>query len=291
MAFVKRKIDLTFKLGTGTFGETGADTVKLSGLRVRASIVIAGGPSQSQAQLRVYGLTPSLLNQLSALNQAVMVSRNNSVTVAAGDDAAGVATVFQGQVAIGQVDMLGAPDSALLVVAFAGMLDAMKPAPPSSYPGDVPVSTVMADLAKRMGYAFEDNLTAKTDAILSSPYFPGTARDQVVRAAEAADLNWIIDKGVLAIWPRSGTRAGKVPVISPETGMVGYPSYSSYLGIQVKSLFNPFLNCGETVAVKSSLAFANGSWTTYSIAHELDSEMPDGEWFTSFAGSPFNAAV
>jgi hypothetical protein len=290
MSFVKRKVDLHFRLGTGTFGDTGFDIVKLSGLRVQTNIVIAGGPSQSQAQLRIYGLTPSQLNDLSALNQYEMTLRNNSVTVVAGDDVAGMGMVFQGQIAIGQIDMLGAPDSTLVVVAYAGMLDAIRPVDPTSYPGAVPTSIIMKNLAKKMGYAFEDNLTAKTDVVFSHPYLPGTARDQVQRIADGANINWIIDKGTLAIWPRDGRRAGNVPLISAETGMIGYPSYSSMMGIQVKTIFNPFLNCGETVKVKSNLAFANGLWNTWSITHELDSEIPDGNWFTNFSGTKYDVA-
>ena len=34
MSFTRKRIDVTISLGTGTFGETGANTVTLTGLRV-----------------------------------------------------------------------------------------------------------------------------------------------------------------------------------------------------------------------------------------------------------------
>ena len=287
MSFVRRKIELTFQIGEGTFGETNFNTVTVSGLRVKSVITKAGGASMGEAQLRVYGLTLSLMNQLSALNRANMVIRRNRLIIAAGDDEAGMSTVFDGQIALGQIDMSGMPDSALVVIAYAGLLDAVQPVAPASYPATVDAAVVMANLAKQMGYSFENN---GVSVILATPYFQGTARDQAMRCADAANINWVIDNGVLAIWPKYGTRGGTVPLISPDTGMVGYPSYSE-VGISVTTLFNPFINYGETVEVKSSLEFANGRWNVFNISHELESELPDGIWFTKFTGSPINVAA
>jgi hypothetical protein len=54
--------------------------------------------------------------------------------------------------------------------------------------------------------------------------------------AEDAGFEWIMDKGVLAITLPGQAR---VPVlISPQTGMVGYPTFVSP-NIVVKALFNP----------------------------------------------------
>ena len=96
MTFIRRKIDLTFQLGTGSFGLMGYNVVTLSGLRVQCSILKTNGPSLGEAHLRVYGLTPSLLNELSALNQADMAARQNRIIVKAGDEKMGMATVFEG---------------------------------------------------------------------------------------------------------------------------------------------------------------------------------------------------
>jgi hypothetical protein len=79
---------------------------------------------------------------------------------------------------------------------------------------------------------------------------------------------------------------GTVPLISPATGLVGYPTYSD-MGITIKTLFNPFIRLAQLVTVESSLAFANGSWGAYYVRHELESQTPNGKWFTHFTGAPY----
>ena len=88
--FTHKKIDLTFTKGRGTFAEGGKNTVKLSGLRVSANIVRSGGSSQGSADLRIYGMTLSKMNDLSTLGLRVSNDTysllNNSVLVEAGDE-------------------------------------------------------------------------------------------------------------------------------------------------------------------------------------------------------------
>ncbi|WP_347558583.1 hypothetical protein [Robbsia sp. KACC 23696] len=287
MSFARRKIDLTFRLGTGNFGESGSNTVKVSGLRVHASIEKAGGASMGTAHLRVFGLTMSMMNQLTgivALIDGQIAYRANEVVVEAGDDVAGMSVIFQGQIAKSQIDMSGAPESALMIVGTAGLFDASKPVPAVSYPGSADAAVIMQNLATQSGYSFENN---GVSVILSSPYFHGSARDQMVACANAAGIEWIIDDGVLAIWPKGGARGGAIPVVSPETGMVGYPIYDSP-GITVRTVFNNQLLYGAKVKVESSLAFANGTFIMFHLAHELQSETPNGAWFTQFYGSVGN---
>lgn len=286
MTFAKRRIDLEFQIGQGSFGGEGINTLKLSGLRVICNITKIAGPGSATANLRIYGLSMSHLTQLSALNKAVMMVRRNKLIITAGTEG-NMGKVFEGQIALGQIDMSDPPDSALVVLGLAGLLEAAAPAPPSSYPKTADVAVIMKHLADQMGLEFENNLTKPI--ILSSPYFPGTLRDQAMRCADAAGINWLIDNGVLAIWDRYGSRGGQFPVISPKTGMIGYPAYSE-MGISVVTIFNPFLKLGETVKVESSLKFANGKWIMFNLQHNLESEVPGGQWFTKFTGFPSNAA-
>src|SRR5258706_365909 len=95
---------------------------------------------------------------------------------------------------------------------------------------------------------------------LAYPYLPGTARTQMAQLAKHANINWTIDRETLAIWPSDGNRNGASPLISPHTGMVGYPSMSS-VGIKLKTLFNNELRIGGQVQVQSSVTTANGTWT------------------------------
>lgn len=288
MSFVKRRIDVTFQLGQGVFGESGTNTVTCSDLRVQAHIDKVFGPGMGEAQIRVHGLTQSLLNQLSSLNQATMATRKNTVIISAGDDVSGMATVFQGQIMISQIMLNTAPDTALMILAQAGAFAAVQTVPPTSYPGTADAAVVMQNLAHLAGLDFDNS---GVSVQLSTPYFPGSPLEQIRRCAQAGrgTFDYVIDDKTLAIFPAGGARGSLIPVVSPETGMVGYPNYStSVYGIEVTTLFNPLLRPGGKVQVESSLEVANGTWQVFNLQHELESEDPGGQWYTRFSGAALN---
>lgn len=286
MTLAKRQIDVEFILNEGTFENTEFNTVMVKGLRVQANIVNTDGPAMGNAQLRIFGLPPSLLNQISGLNQAAQAVRNNKIIVCAGDEVSGMPIVFQGTISLAQVDMANAPDSSLTVCAFAGYFEKMKTAPATSYPGSADAAVIMSDFAVRMGFGFEAN---DVSVMLSTPYFSGTLLDQAESCAQAANIAWTIENNTLAIWDRARGRGGAIPLISPDTGLVGYPGYSSgqFQGLAVTTIFNPLLRVGKPVKIESSLRVANGTWTVFDIAHALESETPGGKWFSQFNASPF----
>ena len=155
----------------------------------------------------------------------------------------------------------------------------------------------MADLAKKMGYTLENN--GVTGVILSSPYLPGTARMQALAAADQADIFLVFEDdptgtsgGIMAIFPKNGSRATPVPLIQPppEGSMDGYPSYVGPGMIKVRSLYNPAVRFGGNIQIKSSLTPAEGLWRVVQLTHSLSSQFPNGDWFTEIIANKFLAA-
>src|SRR4051812_34837144 len=105
MSFVQRLIDVTFTLQSKLFEGTGDNQVKLSGHRVSAKIVKAGGSSMSTAILEIYGMNPSHMRQLSTLGMKIILAQRNFVTVEAGDADNGMSIVFQGTITNAWADM------------------------------------------------------------------------------------------------------------------------------------------------------------------------------------------
>lgn len=281
MSFVHRLINVTFTLGEGAFGDSGANTVKLSGLRVSCKIVKAGGPSMSTLQMQVYGMRLSEMNKLSTLGMAPKLVRRNTVLVEAGDADSGMGVVFIGTITNAWADLQSAPDVPFRVEAHTGLIEAVSVQPPSSFTGPTKVSTIMSSLATSMGLEFENG---GVESVLQSPYFYGSPRDQAKACADAAGCEWIIDGTKLAIWPQGGWRAGEIPLISKATGMDQYPSYTS-MGINVRTLFNPSIGYGSKVKVESTQKPACGEWVVFSLDYDLESEVPKGRWFTTIGAA------
>lgn len=278
MSFVKRSIEVTFTRAEGTFSESGGSSITLRGLRMSTKIVKAGGPTMSTANLQIYGMTLSLMNQLSTLGMQIQLVPRDTVTISAGDNKSGMAIVFVGNVTNAYSDFANAPDALFVVQAHVLSAAAAAPASPTSFRGSVDVATILSSLATQMGLSFENN---GVSVQLSNPYFPGTFREQALAAVTAADISWNGgDDTKLAIWPKNGSRGGAVPLVSTATGMRGYPAYTA-LGILVSSLFNPNISFGSKIEVVSDLKPACGIWSVFSLEHDLDTNMPRGSWFST----------
>lgn len=281
MALVQRAIDVTVTLGEGSFGEAGpGNTVKLSGYRVSATIAKNGIPAANLAEIRIYGMSNDLMNKLSRLGQIPTALRNNVVSVEAGDADAGMSVCFAGIMMEAWADFQGAPEVSFNISGQTGALAAMKPEQASSFSGPTDVAVIMAGLAKKMGYTFENN---GVSVILASPYLWGTARQQAISAAAAANINVVFDNdgGVMAITPINGARGTLVPLISAATGMVGYPVYNGRNAIRLKTLYNPAVQFLGSVQVDSVIKPACGKWRVVQLTHNLESQNIDGgEWFT-----------
>jgi len=277
--YAKRKIDVTINLGTGQFGaDKGAD-VTLSGLRVSASYVAYTGDAQGALQLRVFGMPLALINQLTTIGPIMRQRRNNRITLTAGEEGGAMATVYEGTINSAFGDFNGAPEVVFNVVALAAAFESVRSVPAKDHAGSVDAAVIMSDLANTMGFAFENN---GVSVILQDRTFSGTAMMQVRECAQAAQINYTVDRGMLAIWPRTGYRPGEPIKVSPATGMIGYPSFSSQ-GIVLTTLFNPDIALGRRLDVSSDLTVACGIWNVFSIAHMLESETPNGHWFTQVA--------
>ncbi len=310
MALLRRRIDVTFFLQRGNFSVPSPEpspVAKVSGVRAHIEIEHANGPSMGTAQARIYGLTLSMMNDLTPIQpfeDGAIVQRKNDILIEAGDNQNGMAIAFLGQITLAPIDMNDLPNSALTVVAHTGAFAALQKIPPSSYPGSASVGQIMQNLATLAGWKFENNdipldlpvdvadVTPSASKIqLATPYLPGSLFEQARACAAAANINMTLDPttnpNTLAIWTKESSRGGTVQIVDADHGMVGYPVQWSSGGVYVKTLYNPLLRPGIKVDVRSAnLKFANGRFMVQDIRHELDAETPNGLWFSMFHASP-----
>ncbi len=283
----QRRIDVTITLGDGQFGETLGDTVTLTGLRVSTVINSVGGEAQGQCSARIFGLPLSVMNQLTRIGPVgYQIAAKNTILIAAGDEGSALTNVFQGAIFQAYGEMNQSPSVALNVLAFSSTVAALKPAGASSYIGSVSVATIMQDLANQAGLQFENSGVTGS---LNNPYLTGSVLDQIRAVAQQARIFHTIDKGVLSIWSYNGYRTVNVDEISlsPQSGMVGYPQFNEHF-LQVRSVFSPNAALGQKLTLSNSLVTsANRTWNVNGVIHSLESQMPNGAWFTDFTGFQF----
>lgn len=284
MSFKKRRINVRFQVGQGANGEDGFVDYIIEGLRVVAHINSAGGPSMGTADIQIYGMTLDQMNAIATQGMIIINQRRSNIIVEAGTDEDGTATIFAGTIQTASVQFDAAPETCLNVFALTGLFDKVKTAIPTSFTGPADTATVMNGFANLLGLFFENNGVMGS---LPTSYFYGSIYDQMDQCARAGGIGKEIVNGItLAIWPRGGSRGGKIPLISQETGLVNVPSYTSQ-GIHFRTEFNRDIGFQAQVEVQCILqppnAYgqgANGLWVVSMISHILESETPGGAWFT-----------
>jgi hypothetical protein len=295
-SFVQRLINVSFTLANGQFIEgssqgsptaaSGVNTATVSGLRASARINKAGGSVMGELDLQVWGMTRSLMDQLSTLGQAVQLLTRNTVTITAGDAISGMGTVFIGTTVNCWGDYNSAPEVPFHVEAQTAAAGAVIPMPPTSISGSADVATMLSGLATRLSLKFENN---GINTKISNAYYAGSARDQVLAIVRDANINWNNgDDGILAIWPKGKSRGGSIPYIAPEHGLIGYPTYTAN-GIEVRCIFNPSIGLGGQIQVQSSLKEASKNWIVYGMNHSLDAMLPGGLWESRLYCYPIGA--
>jgi hypothetical protein len=285
VSFTKRHIDVQFQLGQGSFGGTSQNTVDVTGLRCSANVSKAGGWTNSTLELRIWGLSLSVMNDLSTLGKPLPAIRNNVVTLKPRSDDVGPTVAFIGVIQQAWADMQAMPESVFVVQATSGMLAQLRPLPPTSINGVADVAQVAAGLASQMSMNFTNG---GVDIKIPNLYLSGTGVQQVRQLMDVGPINWIIEDNTLAIWPKDGSRdpnANPV-VVSADTGLVGYPNWTAQ-GLMVKTLYNPNIAYGAAIQITSDITPANGVWSPFKIDHVLESEVPDGQWFSMIEAAAF----
>jgi len=279
MTYARRYIDITFSgPETITFNARGKYA-----LRTSARIQFAGGVSLgSTASIELRGLSLDHINKLSTYGTRVHPNYNYGITVSAGDDINGMSTVFDGKIQQAWADMKAMPDCPFHVIALGGGNAATMKQPPSSFEGPTPVQNILKPLAQAAGLSFED---AGVKGIINDPYFWGSPMKQIREAIQAAGIDGIIQDKTLAVWPQTGNRQGESLVISAQTGLRDYPSFTEY-GVQVRTEFRRALTYGGMMTIQSDIKPACGQWRILRIDYDLQANTPGGGWYAIIDGTP-----
>ncbi len=278
--YAKRAITVIFKLGEGSFGESGFNTLTVKGLRTLVQIEQVVLPSPPTTILRIWGLTLDHINKLTVAGLQWKF-RANRVSIEAGELNGTMVQVFEGLIYEAYPDFTDMPNVAFIVQANGTGDIQIKPTTPVTFKGSVDIAIALTQIIKPAGLTLENS---GVNIKLSNPYFPGTVMQQIESVCRAADCFYYIDtiKKVLAIWPKDKSRkTDTVAEISPATGQIGYPTFEQAV-IVVRTLFDPELHAphdaqpGTKVKINSQLKAANGTWTISKISYLLSSEMPNG---------------
>ena len=281
-----KNLRFVITLGTGKFGSSNNNQITLEGYRASVNIDKAGGMMMGQLNAQIFGMTLADMNSVTTLRYGPIRGIVNHIDVYA-IDGTQQTLVFTGDIINAWADFSGQPEVFLTISAQSTYGKRMTPAPVRSYKGQVDVASIMASIAQTMGYSFEN---AGVNGQITNPYLHGSLLDQALALAKAANIWMFIDNNTLAISKPNTPRKGLIPLLSPNSGTRGYPTFDG-TGITLTCLFSPALQFGGAFKVDTSLPQAQGEWIAISIAYQLQSQTDGGAWFATVKGNKNGFAI
>jgi len=279
-SFTAKQLRATITLAStgATFPGTNSNVLTLAWPLRMISMTTGVARSTVNLDLKIFGMSQPDMNALSVIwfNQPTI--QINTVVLEA-NSGNGWTQVFSGTIYDASPDYTAQPNVFFRILANQSYAAQITPVAPSSYTGAASVAAIVANLAKQMGFAFENNGVTAT---LHNPYLPGTAYDQLQRVCEASDTDFYFAGKTLAITPSGMGRTNPpTTILNAQSGLVSYPVIEQF-GLTVQAFFNPSIQGGGQIQITGSeVPAANGPWNPFHFVHALDSNNPNGPWMTT----------
>lgn len=284
----KKQLRFVITLGSDNpkFDEAGADQIILQGYRATVICENAGWVQMGELRAEIFGMSQSDMNAITSYPLSITEATRNKIVVYA-IDGKQESVVFAGNMVKAWPDYSRMPDVCFRIQARAAYSSALQTVAPRSFKGGSNVADIMRQIATSMGLVFENS---GVNVMLSDVYLANTDLEQARDLAKAAGIELNIENNVLSIWPKGSYRNALIPLVSADTGLIGYPSFDGTFLI-FDTLYNPSFITGGLIKVESDNLPAKGQWQILKMAHRLESEKPGGAWFSSVVGVALNYYV
>lgn len=288
----KKALRFVITLGTGTFGSSGSNQITLQGFRASATIDKGGGAMFGTLRAQIWGVSQSNMNSVTTLKWQPIGSApsqqiTNQVQVYA-IDGAQETLVFSGWIVQAWGNYQAMPDVFLEIQANPASLGMLTAIPPTSFKGTADTAATMQQIIATMNQKISGlNFTFENNGVsipLSNPYLSNSGIEQLKSLANAAGCWFGIDNNTVFITPKNQPRLGLIPEVSAQTGLRGYPTFDG-VGINCETLFNPSITFMGSIKLVTSVTRAAGQWIVTGVNHRLESEKPDGAWFSTIRGN------
>ena len=242
-----------------------------------------GGGQFGNARIAIFGMRLDAMNKIARLWLESMTPITTDTVGVDVWDGGNFVPLFRGVIAWAAVNAGSAPDVSLEIDANSFMAAMNEPAPP--YVQDTPLAlqdALTAILAPTdITVAFAETVPALQ---VQKVHVIGTPMQQAQRVMNAyPELTWYIDLQRMIVRPVGAPAEETAVTISRETGLIGYPTYSTS-GVTLSTLFDPRIRLGLALDIRTEFDFVNRTkWITSVLQHNLQPNMPGGQWSTQIA--------
>lgn len=279
-SFTQKKLRVTLIMAgaNSVFPGTNSNTLVLENLRISARVQ-AVVRLATQADIQIYGMKSADMDALTVAWANPPIVLDHLVILEA-DAGKGFVQVFKGTITEAQPNYRDAPNVSFGLLAVTGYFQKINPAEPRSFPVSSDIDTIAAGIVGEMGGDWTFVNGGAFGTLAKGAYFWGTLWDQLAQACQATDTDfYVIGDTVLLTPANQPAESQPAVVLTPQSGLIGYPSYER-AGLIVNAIFDPAFACGTALEVQSAVPSATGRWYPYALAHFLETRMPHGQWMS-----------
>ena len=277
---MKRKvirITITLNGQDEVFTAQGNNRISSTGLAVSTSLAYGNGAITPTAQITVYGLPMDKMLKLMRVQWNTMQALLNTVRIEVGNEGENLSIAYEGNITQATIDANAAPNIPLIITSQMAMVEKSKVAPPYTVGKDVSidVADIVEALCIVMGYEFTNDGVSH---MITSTMIEGSDLEKIQKLAIACDFDLYVDQKVIAICKKGTARTLEIPVLSPSTGLIGYP-VPDIKGVAFSCVYNPKIKFGGVVTIQNSaITVCNADWRLYGFTAQLEANIPNGKW-------------
>jgi hypothetical protein len=271
------KLTLTLNDQTVYFTAEGDNQLQASGLAISCNLAYGGGAITPTAQITVHGLAIEQMNKLLRVQWNTMQALMNTVRIEVGNQGEELSIAYEGNITQATIGANSAPDIPLVITSQMAMVHKLKLRDPYVLDKDITQdgALIIEMLANEMGYTFENNGAYK---IITDVTLEGSPMEMIQKVADICDFDLYVDQKSIAICKAKQPRQLKIPIISPSTGMIGYPE-PDIKGVSFSCFYDPTVKFGGIVTIKDSIIqVCNADWRLYGLTAQLEANIPNGKW-------------
>ena len=277
---MKRKvirITITLNDQDEVFTAQGNNRISSTGLAVSTSLAYGNGAITPTAQITVYGLPMDKMLKLMRVQWNTMQALLNTVRIEVGNEGENLSIAYEGNITQATIDANAAPNIPLIITSQMAMVEKSKVAPPYTVGKDVSidVADVVEALCIVMGYEFTND---GVEHIITDTTLEGSDLEKIQKLAIICDFDLYVDQKLISICKKGAARTVKIPVISPSTGLIGYP-VPDIKGVAFSCMYDPVIKFGGIVTIQNSaITVCNADWRLYGFTAQLEANIPNGKW-------------
>lgn len=255
--------------------------------RMRINVSL-GGSQYGDAIVEIFGVPLQTMNQIARLWKDASTPVNDYtmfIDVWTGKD---FVPLFRGPITWSAVDASAMPEAKLVIEANDSMAGLNMAASPYSNAGPVNLQAAVTSIAAAAGFSVDWSEQAP-NYIETDIRVTGSPIAQIGQLLGAhPDLIWSARLQRISVRKVNAPFANDPIRVAADTGMQAFPVYSTS-GLQLTTIFNDKIIPGANLDVETLFDFVNKTvWVAAVVSHQLEPNMPGGQWSTSVACNAFN---